>query len=618
MAEDRRYLRFPTADRIEHWVLTLSFTTLAITGLVQKYASADISRWLMDVLGGIENTRVIHRAAAIVLMLEVVYHLGILGYKIFVRRTRLTMLPGMDDVRAAIGRLQYNVGLRGDYPKEGRYTFAEKAEYWAVVWGTVIMVITGFMLWNPIATANILPGQFIPAAKIAHGGEAVLASLAIIVWHLYSVHVRIFNRSIFTGYLTEEEMAEEHPLELVEIKAGVADRPVSQQQLRERRRPFFAVFAVLAVLLLAGIFWFVTFEETAITTVPPAEDVVVFAPLTPTPFPTSPPTATPRPTATPAPTAETGAPTAEPGEATSVPEAEVIWFDVENLFVDKCGACHSEVNALGGLDLSSYGGAIAGGDSGPVIEPGNPEGSALVALQAEGGHPGQFDETELDLIREWIEAGAPEASPAEAEAPTPTPTAGLVWADVAGLFQAQCGACHSEANALGGLNLSSYEGAIAGGDSGVVVEPGDPAGSTLVALQAEGGHPGQFSDDELGVIRQWIEDGALEVQGSDAGAAEPEAPASEAAEITWQGELVDSFQAKCGACHGEANALGGLDLSSYDSILAGGDSGAVIEPGDPEGSALVNLQAEGGHPGQFDDAELDLIREWIEAGAPEE
>ncbi len=78
------------------------------------------------------------------------------------------------------------------------------------------------------------------------------------------------------------------------------------------------------------------------------------------------------------------------------------------------------------------------------------------------------------------------------------------------------------------------------------------------------------------------------------------------------------FQEKCGACHGEANALGGLDLSSFESVLAGGDSGAAIEPGDPEGSALVILQAEGGHPGQFDDAELDLIRQWIEASAPEE
>jgi cytochrome c5 len=409
-------------------------------------------------------------------------------------------------------------------------------------------------------------------------------------------------------------MAEEHPLELAEIKAGVADRPVSQEEVQDRRRPYFAVFAIAAVLLLAGIFWFVTFEETAITTIPPAEDVVVFAPLTPTPFPTPLPTATPRPTATPSPTSETGAPTAEPGEATTVPEVEVTWLDVADLFVDKCGACHSEGNALGGLDLSSYEAAIAGGDSGPAVEPGDAEGSALVALQAEGGHPGQFSDDELDVIRQWIESGALAAPAAEAEAPAPTPAADLVWTDVADLFQDKCGACHNEANALGGLDLSSYEGAIAG----AAIQPGDPESSALVVLQAEGGHPGQFDDTELDVIRQWIEAGALEAQGSDAGATEPETSAPEATEVTWQAELADLFQDKCGACHGEANALGGLDLSSYASALAGGDSGPAIEPGDPDNSPLLALQAEGGHPGQFDDAELDLIRQWIEAGAPEE
>jgi cytochrome b subunit of formate dehydrogenase/cytochrome c551/c552 len=549
-------------------------------------------------------------------MLEVVYHLGVVGYKIFVRRSRMTMLPGMYDVRAAIGWLQYNVGLRKGHPKEGRFTFAEKAEYWAVVWGTIIMVITGFMLWNPIATAEILPGQFIPAAKIAHGGEALLASLAIIIWHLYGVHVKIFNRSIFSGFLTEEVMEEEHPLELAEIKAGVADRRVSQQELRGKRRPFFAVFAVLAVLLLAGIFWFVTFEDTAITTIPPAEDVVVFVPLTQTPFPTPLPTSTPRPTATPSPTAEAGAPTSEPEEPGAPPEAGPTWDDVADLFQEKCGTCHNEANAMGGLDLSSYEAAIGGGDSGPAIEPGDPDASGLVALQAEGGHPGQFGDEELDLIRQWIEDGALAAPASEAEALPLEPVTGMVWADFAEMFQDKCGACHSEANAMGGLDLSTYASALAGGESGPAIEPGDPDASGLITLQAEGGHPGQFDDDELGLIRQWVEDGALEAAAGTEAAESEEA--SSAASVTWQDDLADLFQGKCGACHSEANAMGGLDLSSYASVLAGGNSGPAIEPGDPGASELIALQAEGGHPGQFDDAELDLIRQWVEAGALEQ
>jgi formate dehydrogenase gamma subunit len=611
MAEERRYLRFRIADRVEHWLLTLSFTTLAVTGLVQKYASAGISRWFIEAVGGIESVRVIHRIAAIVLMLEVVYHLGIAAYKVFVRRTRLTMLPGVEDLRVVIHALQYNLGLREDRPQQGRYTFEEKAEYWAVVWGTVIMVITGFMLWNPIGTARFLPGEIIPAAKVAHGGEAVLATLAIIIWHLYGVHIKVFNRSIFTGRLTEEEMVEEHPLELAEIKAGVAERPVEPQVLRRRRRPFAAVYGVVAVVLLVGIYWFVSFEESAITTVPPAEDVVVFAPLTPTPLPTPLPTSTPlptptpKPTPTPEPTPEPGAEPEEPepGAEPEEPEVGVTWVDVAGLFEQKCATCHSEANALGGLNLVDYQTALAGGDSGPAIQPGDPDASLLIALQVEGEHPGQFDEGELGQIRQWIADGALEAPPAS----EPESQAGIKWADVAGLFQEKCATCHSEANALGGLNLGDYQAALAGGESGAVIQPRDPDASLLIALQAEGEHPGLFSPEELEQVRQWIVDGALD--GSPM--SEPEAG------VVWA-DVAALFQEKCATCHSEDNALGGLNLTDYQAALAGGESGAVIQPGDTDASLLMALQAGGEHPGQFSEDELARVREWIENGAPGE
>ncbi len=71
-----------------------------------------------------------------------------------------------------------------------RYTWEEKVEYWSLLWGTIVMIVTGFMLWNPIATARFLPGEFIPAAQVVHGGEALLAILAVLVWHFYSVHLR--------------------------------------------------------------------------------------------------------------------------------------------------------------------------------------------------------------------------------------------------------------------------------------------------------------------------------------------------------------------------------------------------------------------------------------------
>ena len=99
----------------------------------------------------------------------------------------------------ALQWFRYNLGMAEKPPKMPRYNFMEKAEYWAMAWGLVLMGLTGLMLWNPIATTNILPGTFIPAAKAAHGAEAVLAVLAIILWHFYHVHIKHWNWAMIKG-----------------------------------------------------------------------------------------------------------------------------------------------------------------------------------------------------------------------------------------------------------------------------------------------------------------------------------------------------------------------------------------------------------------------------------
>lgn len=192
------------------------------------------------------------------------------------------MLPTLKDVKDAFQAFAYNLGLAKTYPQMGRYTFEEKMEYWAFVWGAIIMGVTGFMMWNPITTARFLPGEFIPAAKAAHGGEALLAVLAIIIWHMYGVHIRRFNKSMWTGYLTEEEMLHEHPLELADIKAGLAKPTIDPQTLRRRQAIYFPIAGLLALLMLGGVYFFVFGEQTAVLAAAPIETVPVYAPRTPT------------------------------------------------------------------------------------------------------------------------------------------------------------------------------------------------------------------------------------------------------------------------------------------------------------------------------------------------
>ena len=284
--------RFSVIQRIEHIVLIVSFTTLGLTGLAQKFSSNELAAAFIQLLGGIENVRIIHRVAAIILALETIYHIIVLAHKTYVRRTELGMLPGPKDVLDALDVLRYNLGLTKAHPKLPRYNFAEKAEYWAMLWGTAVMGLTGFILWNPIVAAKILPGQFIPAAKAAHGGEAVLAVLAILVWHFYNVHLKSFNKAMFTGKMTPHQMEEEHGEELERLAAGKV-RPAPSPEGMRRRERIFIPFAVVATLVMVYVvFWAVTVESTAVATAPkPANEVPVFVPVTPSPSPA--PSATP-------------------------------------------------------------------------------------------------------------------------------------------------------------------------------------------------------------------------------------------------------------------------------------------------------------------------------------
>src|SRR5512139_2783829 len=282
----RTYERFPLARRVEHWVMMLSFTLLGLTGLPQKFPDSDLSIAFVHVLGGIETLRRIHHFAAIVMMFGTAWHILVFGYLAYVSRTRLTMIPTLQDAKDGWQALMYNIGRAKTPPQMGRYTFEEKMEYWAFVWGAIIMGATGFMMWNPLATTRFLPGEAIPAAKAAHGGEALLAVLAIIVCHMYGVHVKRFNKAMWTGHQTEAEMLHEHPLELADIKAGIADRPVDSKTLRKRQIVYIPVAVILSAVMLLGVYGFVFSEDNAVVEPPPAITVPVFLPQTPTPMPT--------------------------------------------------------------------------------------------------------------------------------------------------------------------------------------------------------------------------------------------------------------------------------------------------------------------------------------------
>lgn len=356
----QRHVRFLVSDRVLHLLLLASFTVLALTGLVQKYADFTISVSLIRAMGGIEQTRVIHHTAAVILILTSIAHAVQVGYRLYVQRKSMSMLPTLGDVTDFVAAIKYNIGLSKQRPHFPRFNFMEKVEYWAVVWGTVLMTLTGYVLWNPVLVTQFLPGEVVPAAKIAHGMEAVLAVLSILIWHVYYVHVKVFNKSMFTGHLTEEEMEEEHPLELERIRQGRVWRPPAAER-RYSRLKLYAPLATLFVLVsVLGTWRWLTAETTAITTVPRAAvEERVYQPVGLAPRTVS-LTSTPRPTPLSV-LSVAGSPTDEaPGETTPAAPATGPGVIPHSIGPERaqCLLCHATDSTMSPAPASHAGFAV--------------------------------------------------------------------------------------------------------------------------------------------------------------------------------------------------------------------------------------------------------------------
>lgn len=215
---DQYVVRFFLGQRIEHLILIISFTTLAITGLAQTYYDTILGNLTLTVFGGIDSSRQIHHVAAFIFGIQSIYHLGNFLEDLFVRRYITRMLPAWNDITDLMQMLKFNVGLAKKQPLFDRYNFEEKAEYWALVWGTLVMGITGLMQLFPRLVTEIFPGWVIPVGRTLHRWEAILAVLAILTWHVYHTMIKTRNFSIFTGKMTIEQMEEEHPLELMYLE----------------------------------------------------------------------------------------------------------------------------------------------------------------------------------------------------------------------------------------------------------------------------------------------------------------------------------------------------------------------------------------------------------------
>ena len=236
---------------------------------------------------------------------------------------------------------------------------------------------------------------------------------------------------------------------------------------------------------------------------------------------------------------------------------EITFADVAPILEGRCVMCHSGPAAPRGLRLDSLEGLLTGSQGGPVVIAGDSAGSELI-LRLKGARqprmpmtgPPFLSEQEIALFERWIEAGLPEGQAAAAPSPEPQPLRpapgeAVTYAQVAPIFATRCAKCHTEQGQMGpapeGFRLTSYAETLASGERARVV-PGHPAASELARrirgqarprMPFDG--PPYLTEDEIGLIEDWIAQGARNSEGTPA-------PVPRGARVRLHGTLTDSWQ----------------------------------------------------------------------------
>jgi len=224
----REFERLSLNQRIQHMALFFSFILLVVTGMPLRYWQTSAAQKAIALMGGIGVRSVLHRIGAVMLILLCIYHLFYVLFSERGARDFRELVPARKDFSDLLQMLKYFFGLGKHKPRFGRYSYLEKFEYFAVGWGSVVMVGTGLVLWFQVPALMFLPKWALDVAQVIHSWEGLLAFLAIIIWHFYNVHFGPehfpFSLLWWHGRIGEKEMMEHHSLEYEQLVKHSKDR----------------------------------------------------------------------------------------------------------------------------------------------------------------------------------------------------------------------------------------------------------------------------------------------------------------------------------------------------------------------------------------------------------
>jgi cytochrome b subunit of formate dehydrogenase len=207
--------RFDRPTRVLHIVVMVAFLGLSATGLPLLFSDASWSRVITALFGGFHGAGVVHRFFGAILLGAVAWHVSNIFWRAFARGERglfwgpTSMVPQPRDVIQLFQQIRWFLGA-GPRPHFEHFTYWEKFDYWAVLWGTLLMGAAGLILWFPQAASRVLSGWMFNVALFVHGAEATLAIGFIFVIHFFNGHLRPgkfpMDLVIFTGSVTDAEL----------------------------------------------------------------------------------------------------------------------------------------------------------------------------------------------------------------------------------------------------------------------------------------------------------------------------------------------------------------------------------------------------------------------------
>jgi cytochrome b subunit of formate dehydrogenase len=234
---DEQIERLSLNIRLQHGLMAISVVLLVLTGIPLKFHESGWARALIGLFGGPDVSPIVHRVGAVGLIVVGLWHLVYITMFREGRWNFMHLLPRPKDALDAFQQIKYYLGLTDERPKFDRFSYVEKFDYWAVYWGMVIMIGSGTVLWFTDLWLRWAPKWATDIAKEAHSDEALLATLAIVIWHFYNVHLNPhkfpINRTFLDGKISARDMIDEHPLEYERMMKERQSQPAAPAQRGE-------------------------------------------------------------------------------------------------------------------------------------------------------------------------------------------------------------------------------------------------------------------------------------------------------------------------------------------------------------------------------------------------